>query len=683
MITLSIRKESTDPTLYQLQPGKLLLGAQNSNLLDDLYFSLPSEWSNYTVRATFIATGGQRIAFILPENGILTVTEAITRWPCGTLLLDACNEKGIHAYTNEVEWLVATHSTAGGSSPTPHPDEWLQLVQQVQQCSAAATAAATDIASRIEQFKNTPAFIAGSNIEIGVDGRTISVIGGDGVLGQMQAEIDHAVESLTQKATTSDMSHLSESIIEVQKNGTDFFSKDFDVVASGNGVTFNIVLFAGNTYTITNKNGYYISAVYIEGHSDKSVALGANKTIDFVPSYSGKLKVYDIDRINVGTRVSINVKSDVGQKVSNLMSATENIENTQEDIKKQINESTDYNNLSWIDGYWNASGYLVKDASSGFVYEDTPIFIPKGATITYYAKGYSTNVCMIGEVKSNSTSLTPLVVSNDSTAKEYTYTATRDMYVKCSGSKSAERKIRVSKSTKYTLSLIEDIVGTDIDYINIFHKVGVIGDSLSSGEIAYVDADGEHYIDRYDYSWLSNICKTTNAVASHYSRGGMTTKQWLSDQKKTEFDADTPCAAYFVALGTNDKWESYPLGTVSDVAGTDSFVGYYKQIINAVIEKAPNAVVFTVSLYSKEASSVPYSNMIESVSKQYENVYYVDFINNTQITTGDGNTAFTNQGHFTTTGYVVVANTIRKICNKLIAQNNDKDFFRFFALNNN
>lgn len=210
MIALSIQKESTDPTLYRLQPGKLLLGAQNANLLDELHFSLPAEWAGCTVRATFIATGGQRIAFLLPENGILTVTDAITRWPCGTLLLDACNENGFHAYTGEVEWRVATHATAGGSSPAPHPDEWQQLVQQVQQYSTAATAAAADIACRIEQFNSTSTLIAGNNIEIGADGRTISVVGGDGVLGQMQAEIDCAAETLTQKANETDLSHLSE-----------------------------------------------------------------------------------------------------------------------------------------------------------------------------------------------------------------------------------------------------------------------------------------------------------------------------------------------------------------------------------------------------------------------------------------------------------------------------------------
>ena len=215
----------------------------------------------------------------------------------------------------------------------------------------------------------------------------------------------------------------------------------------------------------------------------------------------------------------------------------------------------------------------------------------------------------------------------------------------------------------------------------MFRNIGIVGDSLSSGEIAYSDESGNHYVDRFDSSWLSIIGRNNGVNVSHYSQGGMTTKAWLENagNKKTSLLADDSKNAYFVALGTNDIYESYPLGNVSDTSSTDSFVGYLKNIIDVVHTKSPNAVVFLVSTYNNSDNGIRYSNMISEIADLYEYCFFVDFVNHTDIYTSTGG-VWSNLGHFTSLGYVKVAKIIEKLLNKIVDVN--KNYFKFFTLNN-
>lgn len=348
----------------------------------------------------------------------------------------------------------------------------------------------------------------------------------------------------------------------------------------------------------------------------------------------------------------------------------------------------------WEDGYVNASGNLYVGTDGGFVYSSTPISLKKGDKLILNGKGYSTNIAMIATYRSTLTNLSPLVVSDGNDIKDYIYIATDDIDVVLSANKNAGQTVivispiaeqvasntaEIAKNTK----AIYELRTSEINYMQIFHTIGIIGDSLSSGEIAYADASGEHYIDRYDFSWLSNICRTTGATPKHYSEGGMFAKKWITSTYKTNFDNDAPQNAYFIALGTNDRNQSYGLGSINDASGSNSFVGYYKQIVDMVIAKAPNACIFLVSMYSDTNDTYKnYSAMIKSIADLYTNCYYVDFIGNTEIRTTDGNTNYTNYGHFTTSGYVVVAKTIKALCNKIIADNLGRNFFKLFAVNN-
>ena len=350
-------------------------------------------------------------------------------------------------------------------------------------------------------------------------------------------------------------------------------------------------------------------------------------------------------------------------------------------IESVVNESKNYNDISTTDGYFSKSGGLVTGDDSGFQYTDK-IFVPDGYTISVIARGYQQNVAMIGEFIDGSYNVVPLVISDNSSIKEYMYTATKDIYVRCSGNKNAGFEInvfigidtkmkKVENQLKETKEKLDTI--NDINYIGLFHRIGGIGDSLMSGEIAYYDeTEGKgKYIDRYESSWLSNICRRNGLEKVHYSQGGMTVKAWLNGNQKTTFEADKVCNAYFIALGTNDLSQDYPIGNINDVSGTNSF-------IDVVKAHAPNCCIFLMSLYNTGNQNA-YSSIISQIANLYDNCYYVDFINNTEIYTTTGG-EYSNYGHFTTLGYMIVSYTIEHLVNKIVKENlND---FKFFSLNN-
>lgn len=316
-------------------------------------------------------------------------------------------------------------------------------------------------------------------------------------------------------------------------------------------------------------------------------------------------------------------------------------------------------------GFIKANGEVGSDAPL-FRYTN-PISIKAHQKIVFTAAGYNTNVSMIAKYNGEGLDYTPLVVCTNSSVNEYSYIAPEDMQIAVSfdNSKSHSGYIAIDLDS---IPFKED----KIDYTVFFPKMAVIGDSLSSGEIYYNDT----YNDRYGDSWLSMIAQRSGAKRNHYSNGGLTAKTWLSGYS-SKLESDPAADLYFIALGTNDQFgEPYPLGNITDPAGTNSFVGYYKQIIELVRSKAPDAAIMCVSLYTDIAT---WNEMIEDITELYSNVYFINFVANSKITTFSGG-IWTDHTHFTTVGYQYVANIILDQVNKIVKDNITA--FKFYGYNN-
>lgn len=347
-----------------------------------------------------------------------------------------------------------------------------------------------------------------------------------------------------------------------------------------------------------------------------------------------------------------------------------------EDVATSINTSGKY----WLSNKTNSWGTNSEYAVTN------EIMFSKGTTIKY--KGFGENgVAFFVEIqpdnpinqKTDGISLNfeefGYIEGNytfkENTKVSFSYNVTKEFYVKI---------INTTNKVEIYFNKVDEIE-KNTNYIPMFRTIGIVGDSLSSGEIAYSDDSGNHYVDRFDSSWLSIIGRNNGVNVSHYSQGGMTAKAWLEDagNKKTSLLTDDSKNAYFIALCTNDIYASYPLGNASDTSTTNSFVGYLKNIIDVVHTKSPNAVIFLVSAYNNSENEITYSNMISDIADLYEYCFFVDFVNHTDIYTSTGE-VWSNLGHFTSIGYVKVARIIEKLLNKIVDEN--KNYFKFFTLNN-
>ncbi len=206
--------------------------------------------------------------------------------------------------------------------------------------------------------------------------------------------------------------------------------------------------------------------------------------------------------------------------------------------------------------------------------------------------------------------------------------------------------------------------------VEIFKRMGVIGDSLSCG---LMNLDGS--LADFKKSWLSFMCQRYNIPADNFARGGITTKTWLtSTLKSTLENAETACDAYFIALCTNDYGEEYPIGSASDAAGADSFCGYYKQIISVVRAKNPNATIFCVSPYSNSSSMKGFATAIKNICDLYNYCFYVDFVNNSAQEIHIS--PYVGGGHYSQLGYFFISKDMEVIVDNIIADSKNKNYFQ-------
>ena len=330
--------------------------------------------------------------------------------------------------------------------------------------------------------------------------------------------------------------------------------------------------------------------------------------------------------------------------------------------------------------YVNNGGNLAD--SSGFAYATAEG--KAGDEISFKATGYLNYVAMIAS-SNDGVSFNVLASSVDSSQHTYTCTLDEDSTVYFSYATNSIHEATITRIKYLSKEQAEQIIDQRIEqydtspqYLHLFNTIGIVGDSLSSGEV-YPLSDNTPK-DMYHWSWLESVCKEVGATSSYYSQGGLTAKGWCESAWRTQLLADEPKNAYYLALGTNDK-QYFNLGSVTDTSANDTFAGWYKEVISVIHSHAPNAVIFCVSLYETNTTADSFSEMIESISDLYDYCYFVDYINNCAVDmkiTG-ANTLYQHNWHFTGLGYIRAGETIRKVTLKTVADNLSD--FKFFAYN--
>ena len=246
----------------------------------------------------------------------------------------------------------------------------------------------------------------------------------------------------------------------------------------------------------------------------------------------------------------------------------------------------------------------------------------------------------------------------------------------------------------------------DAGFGSIIRKWGIIGDSLSSGEMQCYDntstsSSDYKLIDMYQYSWGQQFARLIGADAYNFSNGGQTAWGWLKSQgtihdesfiggvgggdwnlaKQDAYKKD----AYIIALGVNDRAKiengDYVLGATSEIVsydGTDSdiddtsvnpksFVRYYAGIIQRVKSIQPKAKIFCVTPLGSNYAEI--AQAIRDIVEYYssDGVYLIDLYN--YIPKEYNVDGYMLNGHLSPMGYTYTAYMINTYIDWIIRNN--------------
>lgn len=262
----------------------------------------------------------------------------------------------------------------------------------------------------------------------------------------------------------------------------------------------------------------------------------------------------------------------------------------------------------------------------------------------------------------------------------------------------AETAIKLTKADPYPELPCTNII-RDGGFCKIFEKIGVVGDSLSSGGMTPPDADvteeeaAEVNTDMMYYSWIQYMARYSGLTAYNFSMSGLSAKSLRYGQSNTNVQdiitrltgTDYKCKAYFVALGHNDKnyasnHPEYVIGTTADCDlanpsnNADTFCGNYAWVISQIKSVQPRAKIFLVGMKSTEVFgdyNAAIASMVTLFNTYYDNtdVYYLDMA---QYAPPLDSWEYTN-GHGNAMGYLNYSYQISSYVDYII-RNNKSDF---------
>lgn len=262
-------------------------------------------------------------------------------------------------------------------------------------------------------------------------------------------------------------------------------------------------------------------------------------------------------------------------------------------------------------------------------------------TITFVARGYTNIVSLLCLCDANGENRINLVNSTEENPQQtVTYTSDGVSYIIISSG--------ITVPIKYTLKKINQPIDVPYVSLSMFEHFGVIGDSYASGALFFNNSEK----DDYAHSWGQIMARNLGTTCTNYSKGGLSTRTWLTDNKGLSLmQSSDPENIYYLALGINDYYslgDAY-LGAITDITShssyteyPDTFYGNYGKIIEQIQAHAPNAkmVLFTIAAITPNQTRDAYNSAIIEIANHYGIPYIVqnddsffmsDFFNKTKV----------------------------------------------------
>lgn len=214
----------------------------------------------------------------------------------------------------------------------------------------------------------------------------------------------------------------------------------------------------------------------------------------------------------------------------------------------------------------------------------------------------------------------------------------------------------------------------------IFRTIGVVGDSLSSGEFESKEPDGTlGWHDMYEYSWGQFIARKCGSRCFNFSRGGMTAKEFnASFGKACGFEEpENVCQAYILALGVNDILNAHqPVGSLADVDWENpdnnqpTFAGEYAKILQKIRKMQPRSRLFLMTMPRTSLSEHPlhasHAELLHAFAEKLPFTYVLDLYRYAPLYDEEFRRQYYMGGHLNPMGYVLTANFVMSYIDSII-----------------
>lgn len=220
----------------------------------------------------------------------------------------------------------------------------------------------------------------------------------------------------------------------------------------------------------------------------------------------------------------------------------------------------------------------------------------------------------------------------------------------------------------------------DGGFCGIFRTIGIIGDSLASGELESNNDGIRGYHDYYEYSWGQYMARTLGNTVYNFSKGGMTAKEFFESFGASygAFGYEKLCQAYIIALGVNDTARMDNLGDIDKAVSenpsdeNNGFLNYYAGIIKRIKAKQPQAKFFLMTIprttYRPEdlrQKQEVWCEALRELAKRFTNTYVLDIRKYGPLYDQKMVDTFF-RGHMTPSGYLLTAKMVMSYIDYLV-----------------
>lgn len=233
-----------------------------------------------------------------------------------------------------------------------------------------------------------------------------------------------------------------------------------------------------------------------------------------------------------------------------------------------------------------------------------------------------------------------------------------------------------------------DNIKPDGGFTGIFRTIGIIGDSLSSGEFEGTNEQGgKSYHDFYDYSWGQYIARATGSTVHVYARSGMTAKEYLScwGYANNVFDPANAAQAYIFALGFNDMFRDFEIGSAADIDphnpahNKETFIGMFGTIMQKYMAIQPKAKFFLLTCARetmdendpRERVRMRHRELMYELADLFDNTYVIDLWQYGPLYDEKFKENFFLGGHLNASGYLLTAQMVMSYIDYIIRSNPD------------